>query len=226
MTAFFEFGFILREGIVKKSYHRASSGDWLGPYNLIMAPADEKHEYEDTTTHIEKKKYISRYVKTPWTNTELQRPYTTGSIFNFNADELENIVGTKAINSTIYEGINWTGDHETAKIDKLLQMGLRGDNDDDVVDADHDDPYARYARSCAHGDLPPVLPKIQVEQITKTTPAGPNGTPPEQSKTTYSLKVDYSILSIPQAGIDDLYKKWPSFKSHLGGKFPLTGPCK
>lgn len=87
-----------------------------------------------------------------------------------------------------------------------------------------DDPYAKYAKTCTHGDLRPVLPRIAVERTTQTTPPGPDGRPPSKSETAYSMTVDYSMLSVPVPGIDDLYKKWPSLKSHLGEKFPISGP--
>ena len=200
MTAFFQFGFRLREGIVKKSYHTINTSDWLGPYNLILAPIEKNHFQLTSASenvqhvHTTKELFVSRYVNTPWTSTQLQRPFTTASIFNFDETVLETVAGTIAINATIHEQIKWRG----------------GTNDD---------PYDRYSKTCAHGDLNPLLPRIQIEKtVTQKSAEAP-------SKTSYSMAVDYSMLSVPVHGIDDLYKKWPSFKRHLGDKFPLNGPC-
>jgi len=289
VTAFFQFGFRLREGIVRKTYHNINTSDWIGPYNIILAPIESKKTQQPSPldadadadadvgehSHTTKKLFVSRYVKTPWTATELQRPFTTASIFDFDADVLENIAGTTAINSTIHEQIHWRGQQHGSKNhiktqietqienkdktkdtnknwhepfgndenDAVLQNGggLRGDSEntygennnydyDNNIDYDYDsetesdDPYARHAKTCAHGDLRPVLPRITLEQTTKTTPAGPDGNPPEKSTTSYAMKFDYSMLSVPVKGVDDLYRKWPAMKSHLGEHFPVTGP--
>eukprot|EP00536_Pseudo-nitzschia_multiseries_P010568 jgi/Psemu1/67488/estExt_Genemark1.C_3270027 len=334
VTAFFQFGFQLREGIVRKTYHNLNTSDWIGPYNLIMAPIEHKkngggdgdgdaelnaqysyashnnaelelhaHAAHAAHTHTTKKLFVSRYVRTPWTATELQRPFTTASIFNFDGDVLENIAGTEAINATIHEQIRWRGgtksrggqsrgrdrgrDHQgrsrsrgrdridntgsgggsgendgennaarpsfSAPVQRgrreherglsataaLETGGLRGDpgSNDAAAGAanDSDDPYAKHAKSCAHGDLRPVLPRITMEQTTTTTKAAvlhsdgndndnDNDPPETTTTTTYSMKIDYSMLSVPVQGIDDLYKKWPAMKSHLGEKFPVTGP--
>jgi len=254
VTAFFQFGFRLRTGIVRKSYHEVYTSDWLGPYNMILAPI-EKHHHQDGNervdegkligdgnhtkphTHDKKDLYVSRYVNTPWTATELQRPFASSAIFNFDSTILEEVVGTIAINSTIYAQKEWRGTPKssrgailaaTAKIAPLRE-GLKKEATDggDVsftdgasVSSNNDDPYARYSKTCAHGDLRPILPKLEIERTTHI--ATENGIPPP--KTTYSLKVDYPMLSLPEKRIDDLYKLWPTIKSHLGPKFPLQGP--
>ena len=248
---------------------------------MILAPiidhdddVDDGDDSDDTSsmdlnkkkkTHTKKELYVSRYVNTPWTSTELQRPYTTAAIFNFDSDILEDVVGTTAINTTIHEQRSWRGSRsgresglvverttttttapaveadlplpqaiETTTT-PLLARSLKGRHQRDsgnvnvnVNDGnDGDDPYSKYARSCVHGDVRPVLPRLQVERTTtKKDVPDTNSDSDSTSTTSYSMKIDYSMLSLPERGIDDLYKLWPSMKSHLGPTFPLMGPCK
>jgi hypothetical protein len=126
VTAFFHFGFQLRTGIVRKEYHNVHTSDWVGPYNIIMAPIPDHPHHDDgeileaadvstqgggnsTEPTVQKEIYVSRYVNTPWTETELQRPFASSGIFNFDAKILEDVAGTKAINETIHIQKAWRG---------------------------------------------------------------------------------------------------------------------
>jgi hypothetical protein len=90
---------------------------------------------------------------------------------------------------------------------------------DEGAAPNNNDPYAPHARTCAHGDIRPILPRIELEHIVHRAADG------KPSKVTNRMKLDYNLLSMPKAGIDDLYKLWPSMKSHLSPQFPLKGPC-
>jgi len=206
VTVFFQFGFQLRTGIVRKTYHNIHTADWVGPYNMILAPIEKRDKWCELarTSSVglsegpppcrapQKQTYVSRYVATPWTDSQLQRPFASSAIFNFDSGVLEDVAGTTAINATI----------------RRAQRNWRGDNDKD------DDPYAKHSRSCSQGDLTPILPRLEItrDRGSKTT------------KPRYSMKLDYSVLSLPVPGIDDLYKLWPKIKKHLGPAFPLRGP--
>ena len=244
VTAFFQFGFRLRTGIVRKTYHEIHTSDWLGPYNMILAPIEKHHHHhqqdeeeseeprldEGSKSHTTKDLYVSRYVNTPWTDTELQRPFASSAIFNFDSSILEDVVGTKAINETILHAQKeWRGTPETStgatvpKFGSLREVGRKTEaasDSDGGSSSNDDDPYSKYSRTCSHGDLRPILPRLEVEQTTH--PSTDGNTPP---KTTYAMKLDYSMLSLPKKGIDDLYKLWPEMKNHLAPKFPLRGPC-
>lgn len=221
VNVFFQFGFRLRTGIVKKTYHEVHTSDWVGPYQMMMAPIPKHHHLETNLTkgHDEKDVYVSRYVTTPWTDVELQRPKS--GIFNLDASILEDVVGLKAINETIlHHQKDWgvpSRSSSSSSSGLLVERGLRGNGVEGLA---NDDPYAKYSRTCAHGNLRPILPKLVV---VRTTKAQSGDKPPEH---TFSMKLDYSMLSLPEKDTDDLYKLWPSMKSHLGGKFPLRGPCK
>lgn len=218
VNLFFQFGFRLRTGIVKKTYHEVHTSDWVGPYQMMMAPIPKHHHLENNLTkgHDEKDVYVSRYVTTPWTDIELQRPKS--GIFNFDASILEDVVGLKAINETIlHHQKDWGVPSRSSSSGLFVERGLRGNGVEGLA---NDDPYAKYSRTCAHGELRPILPKLVV---VRTTKAQSGDKPPEH---TFSMKLDYSMLSLPEKDTDDLYKLWPSMKSHLGGKFPLRGPCK
>jgi hypothetical protein len=216
VTAFFQFGFRLRTGIVKKTHHAVHTSDWLGPYNMILAPTRK----DNLTTHLghdHKEVYVSRYVNTPWTEAELQRPFASSGIFNFDADILEDVVGLKAINETIYTQKDWhrppgTAHKNAVSVERKTEA-LRGSGG-----PPSDDPYAKYSRTCNHGDLKPILPRLVVTKNTHTTEGDkPDGTD-------FSMRLDYSMLSLPKKGIDSLYNLWPTMKSHLGTHFPLRGP--
>jgi len=250
VTAFFQFGFRLRTGIVRKSYHEVHTSDWLGPYNMILAPIEkhhqEKHETETETermpgtgNHDQKDLYVSRYVKTPWTATELQRPFAGSNIFNFDAGILEEVVGTTAINTTIHAQRKWNGtpktlEHEnaattrTASVREGRKAEAVNDGNSASISGENDDPYARYSKTCSHGDLRPILPRLEVTRTTHPSVGSSSSNDGDgdgkSPNTTYSMKVDYPILSLPEGGIDDLYKLWPTLKRHLGPQFPLRGP--
>ena len=212
VTAFFQFGFRLRTGIVTKTYHDAHTSDWVGPYNMILAPIEKTGLDEDSGSNPleddQKNLFVSRYVNTPFTETALQRPFADSGIFNFDPEILEDVVGLKAINETIHEQIQWRGTPKAERQDSLL----RGQAKDD-------DPYSKYARTCAHGDLRPILPRLEVVKITHPA-KGEN--PPKHN---FHMKVHYPILSVPENAADPLYKLWPTMKSHLSPQFPLKGPC-
>jgi len=215
LTAFFQFGFRLRTGIVTKTYHDVHTSDWVGPYNMILAPIEKQGLDEDSSSSSssnplegdQKNLFVSRYVNTPFTKTSLQRPFANSGIFNFDPEILEDVVGLKAINETIHEQIQWRGTPKAERQDSLL----RGQ-------AKNDDPYSKYARTCAHGDLHPILPKLEVVKVTHPA-KGDN--PPKHN---FHMKVKYPILSLPKDAADPLYKLWPTMKSHLGPQFPLKGP--
>lgn len=210
---------------------------------MILAPIEKHHhqQYEEegeetrldkdrvNKTHTQKDLYVSRYVNTPWTDTELQRPFASSAIFNFDSSILEDVVGTKAINETILHAQKeWRGTPKTSrgttapKFGSIREVGRKAEaaSDSDGGSSNDDDPYSKYSRTCSHGDLRPILPRLEVEQTTH-----PSTDDQKSPQTTYSMKLDYSMLSLPKKGIDDLYKWWPEMKNHLAPKFPLRGPC-
>eukprot|EP00531_Pseudo-nitzschia_arenysensis_P004263 CAMPEP_0116131052 /NCGR_PEP_ID=MMETSP0329-20121206/8803_1 /TAXON_ID=697910 /ORGANISM="Pseudo-nitzschia arenysensis, Strain B593" /LENGTH=495 /DNA_ID=CAMNT_0003625463 /DNA_START=279 /DNA_END=1766 /DNA_ORIENTATION=+ len=219
VTAFFQFGFRLRTGIVVKTLHDVHTSDWLGPYHMIMAPIGKHHEEElDNVNQTKplgddkKELWVSRYVNTPQTKDQLQRPFANSGIFDNDAKILEDIVGLKAINETIHQQIHWRGTPKDSASFETEERTLRGS-----LKAPSDDPYAQYAHTCAHGNLKPILPRLEVVKITHP-PEGDN--PPKHN---YHLKVHYPMLSVPKAA-DPVYKLWPTMKNHLGPQFPVKGP--
>jgi hypothetical protein len=286
VTIFFQYGFRLRTGIVHKTYHNINTGgNWLGPYNIILAKVNdnevEKDENKEDDDTDEKQKeqdvFVSRYVNTPWTESQLQRP-SYANIFESNSHILENIIGTKAINTTIQKvQKNWnsndnsgnnSGDSGNSNGNKLSNHSnshnsrtstsssittqrrrrvrlLRQDDDSTATNDENDinnnddndgndnnndiDPYSKYLQNCDHGDIQPILPRLQLKRTVTTTSTVDNAsTPPVTTTTSYSMSIDYSILSLPEKGgvNNDLYKLWPKMKKHLGSTFPLFGPCK
>jgi hypothetical protein len=308
VTVFFQYGFRLRTGIVHKTYHNVNTdGNWLGPYNIILAPVEvenkvdnnkdekdnekeredeEEEEEEEEETEKEEKHqmiFVSRYVNTPWTKSQLQRP-SYANIFESNPIILENVIGTKVINTTIQKvqktwndndngsngngndngngngncngndndngsngnghshssnhnhngNDNGNGHSSIATTQRRQRRGLlrQEQGDDSTTTANNDDdPYSKYIRNCDHGDIQPILPRLQLERTTSTTTTtstDANAKTTQSTTTSYSMSIDYSILSLPEKnGINnDLYKLWPIMKKHLGSTFPLYGPCK
>ena len=67
-----------------------------------------------------------------------------------------------------------------------------------------DDPYAPYAGTCKNGDIPPMLPRFQILNVTKG----------KQSKV--MIQFDYHMWSFPDPKAKDssLYKLWPAIQKH------------
>jgi len=230
VTAFFQFGFILRSGIVTKEYHRVHTSDWVGPYNMIMAPIENHHVDDDdddaeesskvgkSSNHTDSVSFVSRYVNTPWTDMELQRPFASSAIFNFKSEVLEDVVGTKAINETIHAQKEWLGSSPESVLHNAEEKisFLRQDRkaSDATLHKEQNDPYAKHFKTCAHGDLSPILPRLEIKRTRHS-----------HSKHTYSMKLDYSMLSLPVKANDKLYNEWPDMKRHLAPTFPVKGPC-
>lgn len=211
VTAFFQFGFQLRTGIAFKTYTNMNTSDWLGPYNLVMAPMGENDE-EDvdadfsttmaSTVHKHLQKYVSRYVTTP-SSSQIQYPPDATIL---SPETFDRMAGMTAINETIH-----------------MQQSLHP----------RQDPYAAYHETCVKGDIPAgILPQIQLGMMTTTTITdddNSDGTTPstiitDTQKTELSmLRVDFSMLSLPDPK-SKLYNLWPSLKKHLGSEFPLQGP--
>ncbi len=181
-----------------------------------MAPIEKQHEQDldnSASQTDQKELWVSRYVNTPHTKDQLQRPFPNSGIFNNDAKILEDVVGLKAINETIHQQIHWRGTPKDGASVEMEERVLRGS-----LRAHSDDPYAKYAHTCSHGDLKPILPRLEVVRITHP----PKGdTPPTHN---YHLKVHYPMLSLPKP-VDPVYKLWPTMKGHLGPQFPLKGPC-
>ena len=235
-----------------------TGGNWLGPYNIILAKVDDDKEEDNDDVEGEEVKgnaedeteeqavFVSRYVNTPWTKSQLQRPFQNANIFESNSHILENLIGTKVINTTIQKvQKTWNGpNHGHSKLNSGTGAGasasasslatrqrqrrrrgllLRQDDDFTVTDDDEDDkdndtdPYSKYLQNCDHGDIQPILPRLQLKRTVD-----------KASTISYSMSIDYSILSVPEKGgiNNDLYKLWPTMKKHLGATFPLYGPCK
>jgi hypothetical protein len=245
VTAFFQFGFQLRTGIAFKTYTFMNTSDWLGPYNLVMAPLPRSENLEvirvaalgeakattTTTTaattentfgssSVAKKylqKFVSRYVITP-SSSQLQYPPEATVL---QPETFDRIVGMTAINQTIH-----------------VQQSLRP----------REDPYALYRETCVKGDIPAgILPRIQLGMLTTTTtitddddddiprmaishdllslPSSTFRNVSSSSTTTEiaMLRVDFSLLSLPDPK-SKLYNLWPTLQQHLGATFPLEGP--
>ncbi|KAG7370835.1 hypothetical protein IV203_019405 [Nitzschia inconspicua] len=214
VTAFFQFGFQLRTGIAYKTYTLMNTSDWLGPYNLVMAPLSRKEEYRheendameasiitsDTTEPSPARKvlhkFVSRYVSTP-ASSQIQFPPDATIL---QPEIFDRMAGVTAINETIH-----------------MQQSLKP----------RQDPYADYRETCVKGDIPAgILPRIQLGMLTTTTT---DDSPVIASDFTNiqtdiaMLRVDFSMLSVPDPK-SKLYKLWPSLKKHLGSEFPLQGP--
>mmetsp|Transcript_28823 Transcript_28823/g.33043 ORF Transcript_28823/g.33043 Transcript_28823/m.33043 type:complete len:523 (-) Transcript_28823:127-1695(-) len=251
VTIFFQFGFRLRTGIIRKAYHNVNTGDdWLGPYNMILAPVVNSKTKNAKKNEESREVFVSRYVTTPWTESQLQYPSSTATIFEANdATIVDTLIGLTAINTTILEAQKqWNGHHRlgsrpsrvvgtTTENKVILQeernlrqrrLPQRQTNDQNhdqnhvtAVNDDSGDPYAKQFHNCNFGDIHPQLPRLELVKrtITDTTTGG-------ATNTSYSMRIDYSIVSVPEKGgiNKDLYKLWPSMKKHLGLTFPLMGP--
>ena len=180
-------------------------------------------------------------MNTPWTKSQLQRPFQNANIFESNSHILENLIGTKVINTTIQKvQKTWNGHRNnngklnngnsnghtgtststsTSSIATQRRGLLRQDDDSTTttITNDANDPYSKYLQNCDHGDIQPILPRLQLKRTVD-----------KASTISYSMSIDYSILSVPEKGgiNNDLYKLWPTMKKHLGTTFPLYGPCK
>jgi hypothetical protein len=218
VTAFFQFGFQLRTGIAFKTYTMVNTSDWLGPYNLVMAPMSKK-EFGDefvnqtntsnstdvangSTVRKHLQKFVSRYVTTP-ASSQIQFP-PDATIFQ--PETFDRMAGMTAINQTIH-----------------MQQALHSQQD----------PYAAFRETCVKGDIPAaILPRIELGMMTIDDDDTPRAkhhllSVEDESTTTKTeiamLRVDFSILSLPDPK-SKLYKLWPSLKKHLGSQFPLEGP--
>jgi hypothetical protein len=243
VTAFFQFGFQLRTGIAFKTYTNVNTSDWLGPYNLVLAPVPNKGEQLDNDgvlvnevislmmkehnnnnnknshsieSHTPVQTFISRYVTTP-SSDQLKLPVGSTIV---QPEVFDRMLGLTAINQSIHS-------------QRHLHHG--------------DDPYADYLGTCTKGDIPSgILPSIQLgmKKTTATTSmqdrstssntnfttaaiaAGADTSSPIATDTKLSvsqLLVDFYILSLPDPK-SKLYSLWPSLQKHLGSEFPLRGP--
>jgi hypothetical protein len=72
-----------------------------------------------------------------------------------------------------------------------------------------DDPYKAQLETCAHGDIHPILPRVELHK---------------QHKSSVGLDLDFLLLSLPEANDrNSLYKVWPAVQKHLPD-FPVAGP--
>mmetsp|Transcript_62898 Transcript_62898/g.71201 ORF Transcript_62898/g.71201 Transcript_62898/m.71201 type:complete len:453 (+) Transcript_62898:132-1490(+) len=217
---------------------------------MILAPVVNTKNKNAKKNEESREVFVSRYVTTPWTQSQLQYPSSTATIFEANdATIVDTVIGLTAINTTIQEAQKqWNGSHRhssrpsrvvgtTTENNVLLQeeRNLRQpslqqqindhdhDHDNHVNDVndDTDDPYSKQFHNCAFGDIHPQLPRLEIVKRTTTDTTGTTNT-----NTSYSMRIDYSIVSVPEKGgpNNDLYKLWPSMKKHLGPTFPLMGP--
>jgi hypothetical protein len=220
-VAFLQFGFQLRTGIAFKSYTFMNTSDWLGPYNIIMAPTPPSNKSEEDQEAVDPdpspkmkeqslQKFVSRYVTTPASTNQLHYPSDATII---QQETFDRMVGLMAINETIH-------------LQRSLQPGQ--------------DPFGSYHSTCVKGDIPAgILPQIQLGLLTTTTTDGgedaDNGGSNGQTTNTKTLtrtttkteismfRVDFSMLSLPEPK-SKLYNLWPTLKKHLGSEFPIEGP--
>ena len=136
-------------------------------------------------------RYVSRYVKSPLTS-YLRMPKDCTLL---GADDFDKVAGATAVDST-----------------------TKGQYDPNRTNDDDDDPYHAQYKTCANGDVQPLLPLFEFEFEQNTT------SPTLEEN--IQVKLNYKFLSMPNKG-DYMYKLFPWVqkqfnKADLG--FHISGP--
>lgn len=199
VAALYQFGFQVDTGFAIKSHIRQGTGDWLGPYNVILAEVPGKkydEEYLETQRRLELEDnsamYVSRLVQTA--SSQYVKPPPGCNVVS--GDQFDEFAGLSAIQHSI-------------KTQTSYPLDLSKD------------PYEEHLGTCDNGYLEPVLPRFTIKgpkQFSSNTTTTATASPP---KLEFSLR--YPILSLPYKG-NSLTGWWPTLQKRLTKPNIIKGP--
>jgi hypothetical protein len=134
VTVFYYFGVKIKAASKPEAQFELSTGDWVGPFNLVMAQKDSN----DTTvngTIVDS--YVARYVQSQsMVPPFLQNLAPAQCTLYTKPDLYAAFLGNSALKNTAKIQSNYTATK---------------------------DPYERYLETCDHGNLQPILPHLELD---------------------------------------------------------------
>mmetsp|Transcript_22100 Transcript_22100/g.39831 ORF Transcript_22100/g.39831 Transcript_22100/m.39831 type:complete len:457 (-) Transcript_22100:283-1653(-) len=199
VTAFIYFGLKVDAGFPFDVHKHMETGDWVGPFSIVMAQEDSKNKTNGTKHGVGTlqlldtvDEYKTRYVKSPSTS-YLQRPEQDTLV---GRGEFDRYMGPTAVAHTVQVQQNWT----------------QSRNPDGTII----DPYAPYLETCDNGDVKPILPLYQFKFVQDSI----------TKEERVEVELNYKLLAIPHKN-DLLYKFFPAIQNRVNGhhgEFHISGP--
>lgn len=196
VNAFFYFGAKIDSESQPKAKFELSSGDWIGPWNLILA--QESVPVGPNSTLVDR--YVARYVQSrSMMPSFLQNKLPFESTLYTKPDDYAAFLGSSALKYMTQSQTNYSV----------------ATNDTSI-----DDPYASHLQTCDNGNVQPILPLLE---LTFTDPNA-NSTKSQMTNSDdgddnlqMSFKVQYKMMAVPTLD-EPAYRVLPHLQSKFQGK--------
>lgn len=227
LTVFFNFGVRIESKSSPKVQLEMNTGDWIGPWNLVMAQDTGSISLEselETNDNTMVDRYVSRYVQSQSMSPPFLQdiPPTQCTLYN-KADDFATFLGNAPLNYM-------------TRVQTNFSIAPTTNNNDTTPQPPPVDPYAPYLQTCSNGNLQPILPQMALEFIN--TSSGP-----DDSNTTnhtfvddddqdgsnnlqMAFKLQYKIMAVPTKD-EQAYRVLPKLQSKFqgqGGYNIIAGP--
>lgn len=204
---FFNFGIKIDLKSPPKAQLDLTTGDWVGPWNLIMAQDMEGsislEQFTFRNTEIDSSmdavidKYVSRYVQS-----ESMTPAF-----------VQNIPPTEC---TLYsKGDDYAAFLGSSTLEHMTRVQTNFSITNHTTPSTKDDPYAPYLENCSHGNVQPILPRLELEFVAKKRNLATTSTITESVD--MILKLQYNIMVVPTPD-DQAYRVLPQIQSKFQGQ--------
>ncbi|CAJ1968758.1 unnamed protein product [Cylindrotheca closterium] len=229
VAALYQFGFQVDTGAVVKSHFRQGTGDWLGPYNVILAEAPKSNSSGGSTSSLEQQEETAEARRrlgdangstdddgsSTTTTTEkgassplyVSRLVQTASSQFLKPPPQGNIISDDLFDE--YAGLEAIQNTITTQTSYPLDLSTA------------EDPYAKQLNTCDNGNLQPVLPRFTIQAGTPkvvhydddvdganttstfTTTTTTTSALPRAQSNTLEFSLRYPILSLPFTNKND-----------------------
>ena len=207
VTVFFNFGIKIDSKSSPKAQLDLTTGDWIGPWNLIMAQDTDSSIVLEQNIHVDTDidssmetvvdKYVSRYVQSQsMAPAFLQNIPPAECTLYSKADDYAAFLGSSTLEHMTHVQKNYSITNHTAPSTK-------------------DDPYAPYLESCSHGNVQPMLPQLELEFVTTNRSLPTTTTKAENLD--IILKLKYKIMAVPTPD-EQTYRVLPQIQSKFQGQ--------
>lgn len=196
MNVFFYFGVKINSESKPKAKFELSSGEWIGPWNLILAQDNIPEGVNSTLVD----RYVARYVQSQSIMpTFLQNRPPLESTLYTKPDDYAAFLGSSALKYMTQTQTNYSIANDTTS---------------------SKDPYAPYLQTCNNGNLQPILPLLELSFMDASDDDDSNNnnkTHPDDDGLEMALKLQYKMIAVPTPD-EQAYRILPQLQSKFQGK--------
>lgn len=194
LNAFFYFGVKVDSESKPKAKFELSTGEWIGPFNILMAQDEVVPFGVNNSTMVDR--YVGRYVQSQ----------STMPVFLQNRMPLSSTLYHKPNDYAAFLG------HSALSFMTKSQTNYSISANDTTI---QNDPYAPYYQNCTLGDVQPILPLIELEYFDDSSNNTSNKTNVDDLE--MALRLQYKIMAVPSPD-ERAYRVLPQLQNKFQGQ--------